>query len=431
MFRRSLTNVVLVATGVALVGCPAARDSSAPDKTDASSAVAPHTSEVVLEPPSEPSIRYFPLDTPAGMGQAVVVEGFPLVHTRQLLPLDGEGNLVGEASADQQIEQVLANLQTVLVAAGSGLEKLVRLNIYADSPQTANQVRVKLSERLDAAVRPAITSVVTPLPHPQALVAVDAVAVSVGKGDSVVLLASEDPPAEPPCADAAVMPQGGVVYFSGQVDKSPLAEATVKSLTKLLDAVAQLNLERSRVVQLKVFIDSAQAADEVLGEIKQLFPDQLVPPVVFVEWIASAPIEIEMIVHLPLQGSRPDQPLRFETPSGEKPSPVFSRVAVIQAFHQIYISGLTARAAGNGEAQVRDVFAQLQQILAETGSDLRHLAKATYYVSDEDASNALNELRPEFYDPQRPPAASKAMVHGVADPNRTLTMDLITVRRGT
>ncbi len=202
------------------------------------------------------------------------------------------------------------------------------------------------------------------------------------------------------------------------------------SLTKLLAAVAQLDLERSRVVQLKVFVDSAGAADEVLREIKQLFPDQLVPPVVFVEWIASAPIEIEMIVHLPLQGSRPNQPLRFETPGGEKPSPVFSRVAVIEAFHQIYISGLTARAAGNGEAQVRDVFAHLQQILTETGSDMRHLAKATYYVSDEDASNMLNKLRPEFYDPKRPPAASKAMVHGVAKPDRTLAMDLIAVHRG-
>ncbi|MGA2258895.1 MAG: hypothetical protein ABSG53_29860, partial [Thermoguttaceae bacterium] len=30
-----------------------------------------------------PSIRYVPLDAPPGMSQAVIVQGLPLVHTRQ------------------------------------------------------------------------------------------------------------------------------------------------------------------------------------------------------------------------------------------------------------------------------------------------------------------------------------------------------------
>ena len=37
---------------------------------------------------ARPSIQYVPLDAPAGMSQAVIVQGLPLVHTRQLLPLD-------------------------------------------------------------------------------------------------------------------------------------------------------------------------------------------------------------------------------------------------------------------------------------------------------------------------------------------------------
>jgi len=81
------------------------------------------------------------------------------------------------------------------------------------------------------------------------------------------------------------------------------------------------------------------------------------------------------------------------------------------------------------------VFAQLQQLLDSTGSDLRHLAKATYYVSDDDrtagsSSAMLNKLRPEYYDPERPPAASKVRVHGVALVDRTLTMDIIAVGSG-
>jgi len=39
----------------------------------------------------------------------------------------------------------------------------------------------------------------------------------------------------------------------------------------------------------------------------------------------------------------------------------------------------------------------------------------------------LNELRPLYYDPKRPPAASKAQVSGIGWPNRSITMDLIAV----
>jgi len=428
MSWQSLKATVLVACCAAMAGCcSAVQDEPAPSNT-----TSPNTTvqDTTFQDTVEPSVRYVPLDAPAGMSQAVVVEGFPLVYTRQLLPLGREGKLVGEGSAEQQIGQVLANLKTVLDAAGSGLGKLVRLNVYADSPETADRVREQLSRQLDAAVRPAITAVVSPLPHPKALVAVDAVAIAAEKGDAVALERCEAVAGDKDCADAAVMPRGGVVYLSGQPDKSPRVEATAKSLTKLLEIVDQLKLERSQIVQLKVFVDSPKDADEVLREVKRLFPGQITPPVVFAEWIASAPVEIEMIAHLPLAAGKPAQTVRFYTPPGVKPSPTFSRVALVQTDRQVYISGLSARAPGDGEAQVRDVFAQLKHILSETGSDLRHLVKATYYVSDDDASTMLNKLRPEFYDPKRPPAASKATVHGVGHADRTLTMDMIAVGSG-
>jgi enamine deaminase RidA (YjgF/YER057c/UK114 family) len=410
-----------------LAGCPAARDTADEDAGVQPQAESP---AAIAAESAEPSVRYLPLDAPAGMAQAVVVEGFPLVHTRQLLPVDSEGKLVGEGAAEKQIAQVLANLKTVLDAAGSGLDKLVRLNVYADSPRTADLVREQLSQRTDAAVRPAITVVQTPLPHPEALVAVDAVALAAETGDTVSFQRCETLAGDKDCADAAVIPPGGVVYLSGQPDKSPLAEAAAKSLTTLLEIVDQLKLERSQVTHVKVFIESATAADEVLDEVKRHFPGQLTPPVVFVEWIASAPVEIEMIVRLPSAGVESAEPVRYYTPPGVKPSPTFSRVAVVQTGRQIFVSGLFAREPGDGEAQVRDVFAQLEQILSATGSDLRHLAKATYYVSDDDASTMLNKLRPEFYDPERPPAASKVTVHGVGRSDRTLTMDMIAVGSG-
>ena len=58
---------------------------------------------------------------------------------------------------------------------------------------------------------------------------------------------------------------------------------------------------------------------------------------------------------------------------------------------------------------------------------MRHLVKATYYVSDDDAARWIDRLRPRVYDPSRPPAASKIMVHGVGMPQRTMTVDMIAV----
>ena len=55
--------------------------------------------------------------------------------------------------------------------------------------------------------------------------------------------------------------------------------------------------------------------------------------------------------------------------------------------------------------------------------------KATYYVADDDSSNKLNDLRPKYYDPARPPAASKAKVAGSGMENTSVTLDIIAVSR--
>jgi enamine deaminase RidA (YjgF/YER057c/UK114 family) len=376
------------------------------------------------------------------MSQAVIVQRLPLVYTRQLLPLGRDGKLVGEGSADKQSEQVLANLESVLRGAGSGLARLVRLNICALSHEAAGCVRERLCKRLDPSVRPAITTVLTPLPHRNALVAVDAVAVAavVPRPPGEVAapgVAPGPPPAslvrcaavggDKECADAAVISLRGVAYLSGVPARGGLTvSAVTESLSTLLKTLRQLNLTPGQVVQLKVFLSPASSAEEVLREVKKFFPGQLVPPVVFVEWLASAPVEIELVAQM-IEEDRPAEGVRYYTPPHVRPSPVFSRVALVSAPRQIFISGLSPSIEGTIGAQTRDVFRQLHEILAAAGSDMGHLAKATYYVSEDNAAHALDKVRPEFLDPDRPPAASKVMVHGVGQPRRTLTMDMIAV----
>jgi enamine deaminase RidA (YjgF/YER057c/UK114 family) len=376
------------------------------------------------------------------MSQAVIVQGLPLVHTRQLLPLDREGKLVGEGPADQQIEQVLANLEAVLKDSGSGMDKLVRVNVYALSTGIVTNFREQLSKR---GVRPAITSVLTPLPNRKAMVAVDAVAGAADGGEAVALKRCPSVAGSEHRADAAVLPQGGIAYLSGQPDEGGLAASAVtRSMSGLMKTLGHLKLSPKHVVHVKVFLRPVTSAEEVLREVQTFFPGQITPPVVFVEWLAAVPVEIEMIAQLPLSGkpakvgwdSVPTRSGRspnlrgdvvYFTPPEVRPSNTFSKVALLQTDRQIYISGLYAREPSRGEPQALFVFEQLQEILAKTGSDMRHLVKGTYYVSDDDAARWIDRSRPRFFDPTCPPAASKLMVHGVGLSGRTMTVDMIAV----
>ncbi len=383
------------------------------------------------QPPAG-SIEYVPLDAPPGMAQAVIVQGAPLVHTRQILPLDDQGQLVGADSLDQQIQQVLTNLDHVLQDCGSGLDRLVRLNIYALAPGTIDRVRELLSERLSDSVRPAMTFVLTPLPLRGAMVAVDAVAMGEDRGDRVVHQRSEAVAGNDQDADAAILPPGGVAYLSGLPEAGGLTEsAVVRCMNRLIATLEHLQLAPEHVVHIKVFLRPVTAADQVLHRIREYFPDQKTPPVVFVEWLASVPIEIEMIARLPDQessGNDPTaEPLEFYNPPDVWPSAIFSRVALVRTDRQIYISSQYARQPSRGQPQAVFVFEQLEEILRQTGSDMRHMAKGTYYVADHDASRWIDRTRPTVFDPDRPPAASKAMVHAVGRDGRTMTVDMIAV----
>jgi enamine deaminase RidA (YjgF/YER057c/UK114 family) len=398
---------------IGLANCPAAADKPA--------------AETSIEDPGGTSIKYLPLDAPAGMSQAVVVQGHPLVHTRQLLPLNREGRLVGEGAVDKQVEQVLDNLDAVLSVTGSSLNQLVRVNVYALAASTVDRVREQLTRRLKPAVRPTITAVLTPLPHRGALVALDAVAVATGVDQAVTCERCEAVAGDEGFADAAILPRGGVAYLSGVPAEGELTMSAVdRSMSTLWKLLEKLNLSPAQVVQLKVFLRPAASADQVRRELENYFPGRMTPPVVFVEWLAPPPVEIELIAQLPLS-DKPAPSVQHYNPPEVRPMQIFSRVALVRTEQQIYTSGLFAQKACRGQDQALDVFGQLQKILDRTGSDLRHLAKATYYVCDDDSARGMDRARLWLYDQDRPPAASKCMVHGVGQSGRTLTMDMIAV----
>lgn len=414
MTSRSCILFLLTSFCLALANCPAAEDKPVP--------------ETPAKGTAESSIQYVPLDAPEGTSQAVIVDRMPLVHTRQLFAFDSDGKLVGDGSADKQIEQVLTNLEAVLKDSGSGLDQLIRVNVYALSTTIVTEFREHVTGRLGPTVRPVITAVLTPMPHRGALVAVDAVAGASDAGEAVTLRRCQAVAGNDTCADAAVLPAGGIAYLSGHPEGFELTELpTTKSMTRLMKTLGQLKLAPEHVVQVKVFLNPVTSAEDVLREVQAFFPDQPTPPVVFVEWLAALPVEIEMIAQLPLS-DEPAEPVEYYDPPEFRPSNTFSRVALMRAKQQIYMAGLYARKPSRGEPQAKYLFEQLEEVLAKTGSDMRHLVKATYYVSDNDAARWIDRTRPRIFDPERPPAASKLMVHGVGLAERTMTVDMIAIK---
>jgi enamine deaminase RidA (YjgF/YER057c/UK114 family) len=251
---------------------------------------------------------------------------------------------------------------------------------------------------------------VTPLPHPDALAALDAVATSDAKDAKRT-------------RTAAVLPPGSRIYISGQAEKGKdLAEATRKTLASLDATLKFLGRTRGDVVQAKAFLTPMKGVEAARKELASFFGDR-VPPLAFVEWKMTPPIEIELVV---AGGkSRDGDMIEFLTPPGMTASPIYSRVTRINRGPTIYVGSLYGPTTSPA-AEVEGAFTSLKKVLDDTGSDWKHLAKATYYVSTDAISGKLNELRPKYYDPRRPPAASKAMVTGVGRPG-TWTLDMIAV----
>lgn len=373
-------------------------------------------------------IKYIRSDAKTGTSAAVEVGPTALAHTAQLLPVDKAGQLVGPGNAAVQAERVLDNLETSLQAAKSSLAQVVKLNVYCRNQEAADETRKVLAARFAKEAKPAVSFVVGKLPHEGALVCMDAVAVSLVEppGPAPERIVAKELSELDAGTHVAVLPDGPVVYVAGQAERGAnLAESTRKTMQSLGSTLKFLKLTDDHVVQVKAFLDPMSDLSEVKREMAAFFKPGKVPPLVFVEWTSAKSIEIELIASVPKPKETPEETVDYLTPPGMKPSPVYSKVSRINHGNRIYTSGLYG-AGKNGTAEVRDIFDQLQGILRLTGGgDLKHLAKATYYVSTEDASKKLNELRPEYFDPKRPPSASKAAVTATGIMDRGITLDMI------
>ncbi|MCB1202782.1 MAG: RidA family protein [Verrucomicrobiae bacterium] len=343
----------------------------------------------------------------------VAVERAALVHTAQVT---GEPGTV-----EREMESALDQLSQLLGEAGSSLSSVVKINAYVREDALSVSLESAIDRRFDSGDRPAVSFVTTPLPCTDCRVALDAVA------------AVEDPNAGATApSDSsrkfAILPVGPRVYISGQAEKGegslgPATRATLESLGRTLDF---LGLETSDVVQVKSFLTPMSEHSVAEREIATFFGGVAVPPSVFVEWQSSLPIEIEMIVAAP--GLEMGPAVEVRTPPGMTTPAVYSRLTIARHPVTVYTDGLFPEdPAASPESQLRSLFRRLKQGLDLAGSDWMHLVKATYYVSDDELSREHNLVRPDYFSPRRPPAASKASVAGAGRPEHGITMDFIVV----
>lgn len=361
-------------------------------------------------------------DTNRGLASAVVVDDTVLLHTTQILPSASSAELE-MISAEDQFNDVMNQLRKIIAAGHAPV--FVKLNLYVASEDAAKAILKALPTQFRKGGQPAVSLVVTRLPLAHALIAADAVACDLRAPGRMTSLSSQ----------SAALPRGSRIYISGQAEQSEsLAEATTATLQSLHRTLEFLGRTDDDIVQLKVFVQPMSDHLTVRAEVEKFFSGKTIPPLVLVEWKSSktTPVEIELIA----AGGEPNPnapSMEFLTPPGMTASPVYCRVCRINDSKTIYVSGLYSshdRTAhpdptANGDLEVQNIFASLDRILKQTGSDFQHLAKATYYVSTDAASVSLNKLRPGFYDPNRPPAASKAVVDSVGINGLGLTLDMI------
>jgi enamine deaminase RidA (YjgF/YER057c/UK114 family) len=372
-------------------------------------------------------IKYAASSDLPGASDAVIVDEVPLVHTTQFLPLDNSGKIVGSGDINAQINQVFINIFSSLKQAGSSPDQIVKLNIYVRNSDLIPAVQVQINKRFKSGKRPALSFVAGELSHSDALISMDAIAVSAKiQSGGVNYLMPGNLSSASGVAQAAILPAGPVVYVSGQAVKGGLAEATSGTLAQLQATLVSLGLDKRDIVQIKSFIRPMSDLKVVEEEFAKFFKGNIVPPMVNVEWTSKDPvIEIELIASSLNSASKTNQQLDFITPPGMTASPVYCKVSRINYGKKVYISGLYGQISGNADSELTSIFSSMANILKNTGSDFRHLVKATYYVSKDDHSAKLNEIRPKYYDPLRPPAASKAMVKDVGKPEAGISMDMI------
>jgi reactive intermediate/imine deaminase len=118
------------------------------------------------------------LSPPFGYSHVVDSPAERIVYISGQVPLDVDGQLVGEGDFEAQTRQVFENLSRALEAAGAAWSDVVKLNYFLTDVSRITSVREIRDEYVDTARPPASTLVqVSGLFRPEVMVEIEAVAI--------------------------------------------------------------------------------------------------------------------------------------------------------------------------------------------------------------------------------------------------------------
>jgi reactive intermediate/imine deaminase len=118
------------------------------------------------------------MSPPFGYSHVVDAPAGRIIYISGQVPLNTEGELVGQGDFEAQARQVFANLSAALEAAGAGWSDVVKLNYFLTKIGELATVRTIRDEYVDTEQPPASTLVqVSALFRPEAMVEIEAVAI--------------------------------------------------------------------------------------------------------------------------------------------------------------------------------------------------------------------------------------------------------------
>lgn len=375
-------------------------------------------------------VEYVEFDAETGFSLATVVEDVPLAFTNQQFPFDRNGNIVGGTKLSQQLDQVIKNTEIALKSAGTSLENLVRVHLYLKDDNMADEAIRRLKQALPEGTFPAITYVSGGTARPGVFVSMDVVAVAPEEvvKERATLYDSEEIFSLKNRSDVAVLSPGRKIFISGQAERGDnLSEATRKTMANLFATLAYSGAGAEDVIQVKAFISKIDDAKSVEEDIASFFNRRKSPPIVSVEWLADPNrVEIELIASAPASAEETtnEEVVSYYAPPWMTQATTYSRVVDIQKGGLFFTSGFYGEGE-EGKAQASGIFEKLNTVLEKTGSNYDHLVKGTYYPSTEDGRQGFVSTRPDFYNPERPPAASLIRVEGTGRSDKSINVDYI------
>jgi enamine deaminase RidA (YjgF/YER057c/UK114 family) len=366
-------------------------------------------------------------DPRAGRALAVVAGESAFVHTGTVVARDHTGALTGNADAGRQMTQVLANIDAAFRRAGSSMADVVKLNLSVADASALTAAEQALALWFNGKPLPAVALVVSHQPVPAALASGDGIALVRQSPSRVEWLSAPAPRNAERAASAGVLPKGPIVFFSGKGGRGEarqVAETLVGELKKSMDWMA---IPPANVVHVTVLLQDMAALAQVEEVFERFFGGKC-PPVSYLERHSGAgAMEIEWVAAGRADATKPSQQVEYLTPPHLQPSPMFSQIVRVNRGGLIFVSGTYGNPADPAEAQAMALFARLQEAIAAGGGDFRHLAKAIYHLSSNDAAAGMDKVRRKVFDPQRPPAASRNQLRHVGGTGGVMVADMIGV----